>query len=604
MKKIITTAVAVMMSLFSIGTLSACELPFFSNDGGGGNEEIIPSPAPTPDPDDDIDDDNDKDKDDEDDDNGKTDTKKLSMLKTSGSNFVDSNGNVVQLRGVNVGGISAIEQWMNGFAESSSEDSDITCIDHATTTRVFVDRFGKTQTKELWNTYKENWFNDYDFQKCVDLGFNTLRLPFTYMDCDFDAILDLNEGGKNYDFTFLDNFIAKASEYGLYVVLDMHGAYGSQNGKDHSGEVYDAYTVDFYTNEQKISLTCKLWTEIANRYKDNPTVAAYDILNEPAETTGSGTMTTEKRHWDVFDRIYDSIRTKDNNHVVIFESCWDVNNLPTSNTYGWKNYAYEYHHYTGSADYDTHTTSFNDKIESFVAAKQNVPIYMGEFTAYDCAESWDYTLTLMNAYNISWTSWTYKINSTVEMPWGIYNIKVSNANKINAHTDSYEEIEAKMEKLSTKNNAKAFKFANYRILPTIIQNHARGNEVALHDDGKYNLLKDAQYAIKVSGNNITLGTSTSGGAEFQLINDSRGMGGTVQLKINNKYLSINSDTNRLTLQSANDNKTKFFLIADGDEGDFKLLSYSARKYVRYDSSSQKFVADGTLKTSGSTFNLL
>ena len=44
---------------------------------------------------------------------------------------------------------------------------------------------------------------------------------------------------KSNAFDRLDWFVQNCSQRGMYVILDMHGAFGSQNGMDHSGEVND-----------------------------------------------------------------------------------------------------------------------------------------------------------------------------------------------------------------------------------------------------------------------------------------------------------------------------------------------------------------------------
>lgn len=524
---------------------------------------------------------------------GGEDTNPFSLLQVDGTKIVDDSGAEICLRGVNVGGISAIEQWMNGFAKSSSEDSDIICRDHATTTRVFVERFGKERTKEIWAEYKKNWFNDYDFQNCVDMGINVLRLPFTYMDLDFDAILDLNDGGKAYDFTFLDDFIDKCRYYGLYVILDMHGAYGSQNGKDHSGEVFDAGKVDFYSNEQKIQLTLDLWKAIAERYKDEPTVAGYDILNEPAETTGSGTTITSERHFIVFDKIYDAIRSTGDNHIVIFESCWGADNLPLPSEYGWKNCVYSFHHYTGTDDFNSHTSSFNSRITEITEKDFGVPVYMGEFTCYNNYDSWDYTLALMNAQRISWTSWTYKVNATSVMPWGIYNVKVESGQKINAHKDSYEEIIAKIKKLSTKENAKAYTFSNQKTLASVIKKYALSGGAVDLKSGNYYIRTSDYKSIKIADEN---GASAS----YVVKGEDKWDGGTFRISTGNgadKSIKITAGGYFLTTYEKNGVKTMAlierdddckFLLLNGEYG-CKILSCKDKKFAKYDEETGTFV---------------
>lgn len=519
------------------------------------------------------------------------------FLRVEGTNVVDGEGNIVYLRGVNSGGLGVIEQWMNGFTQSSSEESSIVCIDHLTTSKVFIERFGMDGAKELWAEYQENWFNETDFANCAAMGMNVIRFPFTYMNVDFDAVSGLEYAGKNYDFTLLDYFVETAANYGLYTILDLHGAYGSQNGKDHSGEVQSAGSVDFYSNQQKQDLTANLWKAIAEHFKDNPYVAGYDILNEPAETTGSGTMTTELRHWIVFDKIYDAIRSVDQNHIVIFESCWDGKNLPQPSTYGWENCMYSFHHYTGTSDYDGNTVSWNAKLDEVISQDFGVPLYMGEFTCYNNADSWNYCLDLMAAQGWHWTSWTYKVNATSVMPWGIYNIQVSRDDKINAHLDSYDTIIEKMQGLRTTEYAKPYAFSDGQTLYSIFHENLH-NPVEILDlsAGRYWIRTPEYNALTTSNTilqNYTVVTEGNGkwdGFDVYLSNDANEEF-SVYLKMQNYYFSIVDNGSRafLTLSKQETASARFFLVKAEDG--YKILSYATRKYLRYDENNKLFYAD-------------
>ncbi len=521
----------------------------------------------------------------------------LSLLSVKGADIVDSNDNVIYLRGVNTGGLGVIEQWMNGFVHSraDAETSSVpSCKDHYTTSKVFIERFGKDKAKELWKEYQNNWFNEYDFAQCADMGMNVLRIPFTYMNVDFDAVEGLEYAGKSYDFTMLDEFVETAAKYNMYTILDLHGAYGSQNGKDHSGESQANGTCDFYTNGQKQELTLKLWKALAEHFKDNDNVAAYDILNEPANTLSDGSQTTTRVHWDYFDKIYDEIRSVDKKHIVMIESCWEGNNLPQPSEYGWENVSYSFHHYTSTTNVDNHTSSWNSKIDNINSQEFGVPIYMGEFQCYEPGQSWDYSLDLMNANGWHWTSWTYKINSNRTMPWGIYNIQVNNEDKVNAHTDSYETIIAKFKKLSTKENATPFKLWDDRTVYEVMKEHCTSlaTPLNLEEDNYYFRTTDYK-ALKLNGSKFTEGNDKWDGQSFFLLkNKLYKEDGSVQFRMNNQFLAVDNSQTYLTVtNNQNDNSTRFFLL-ETEEG-FILMSYASRAYVRYDSQENVFKVDAT-----------
>ena len=65
-----------------------------------------------------------------------------------------------------------------------------------------------------------------------------------------------------------------------------------------------------------------IWSALATRYKDNPTVAAYGLLNEPVLNFDTNPA-YENLKYGFYDEIYDTVRAIDNNHIVIFEEFMD-----------------------------------------------------------------------------------------------------------------------------------------------------------------------------------------------------------------------------------------------------------------------------------------
>lgn len=422
------------------------------------------------------------------------------MLHTDGTKVVDSTGKEIFLRGTNVGGYLVTETWMNAFEESAGQD-------YYTIKKALISRFGKSQADALWQIYRENWWTDTDFQICAELGMNVLRLPFTYMDVDSAALESLADAGQNYDFSILDDFVAGAAKHGMYVILDLHGAYGSHNGQDHSGQILGKGEVDFYSNETKIALTVKLWRALAEHFKDNVNVAGYDILNEPGENGGWINDTVGNApHWDVFDRIYKAIRQVDANHIVIFESSWGANNLPMPDVYGWQNCMYSFHHYNNiTNDPNGFAASYDEKIAELTNKNYGVPLQMGEFTAYGNESQWRYAFKVLNENNFHWCSWTFKINNNGSSSWGIINKKYSS--KVNVQTDSYQTIEQKFSAHKTSGTGEYYKFSDGTTLASLFEeglgkvnlNAQISNVTLLQQNGKAYLAINGVYNGAVSG---------------------------------------------------------------------------------------------------------
>lgn len=508
------------------------------------------------------------------------------ILRASGEKVVDGEGNEVVLRGVNAGGLFVTENWMNGFASGVSKD-------YRTATKILIERFGAEKTKELWADYRSNWWSDVDFQNCADMGMTVIRLPFTYMNVDFAAVTDLDAGGKSYDFSAIDAFVEKAAEYGMYTILDLHGAYGSHNGQDHSGEVLSRGEVDFYGNEQKISLTEKLWSALAEHYKDEPAVAGYDLLNEPGEKAEE----TGEAHWEVLDRLYDAVREKDKNHMVIFESCWDGDNLPRPEQYGWENCMYSFHHYTNQVNnYEAHCSSFNAKVEDITSQNFGVPLQMGEFTAYNNSEQWEYTLNLLNNANFHWCSWTYKINSTSGSPWGIFYKETPYDEKVNVQTDEYETILAKFALLKTSNRTEKTRFSDGSTLQQILGEYCRRDVTKKPAAGEY-YLRDADVNGEltsgvVGGNSFVLLTSIGEGKAFTLTYRAEKDGGAYLSSNGARWNLFSYDGSYCVgLSGGEEEKSMIFYPEQTDEGT-RLISYTTCRYLYIDEAGL-LRADGT-----------
>ena len=360
------------------------------------------------------------------------------FLKVNGTQIrkQKGTGDVVYLRGTNAGGWLVQENWMNPTNAS----------DQKTMMTTLANRFGTSKRDELVSTYENNYWTTQDFDNCAEMGMSVIRLPFTYMN-----LCDDNGNLKSNAFDRLDWFVQNCSQRGMYVILDMHGAFGSQNGMDHSGEINDGKQL--YYNQSNKDKTLNLWKKIAEHFKGNPAVAAYDILNEP----GIKAAATYSLHWDFYNEIYNTIRSKDSNHIIIMESCWDADNLPRPSQYGWTNVAYEYHYYPWSAQNssDAQKSYFSSKVSDIANHNYGVPTFVGEFTCFEQAEGWKAAMSTFNSQGWHWTTWSYKV--TGNSSWGIYN---HNPEKVDIYNDSADTIKDKWSAVGTANGWKNDKIYN------------------------------------------------------------------------------------------------------------------------------------------------
>ena len=349
----------------------------------------------------------------------------VSMLRVDGRRIVNAEGQTVLLRGVNVGGWLVQEAWMNLTNAPCQADAF----------RTLDERFGRETRERLFSVYEDNYLTEADFENIRALGMNVVRIPFAW----WNILTD--EGALRADaFERLDWAVRCCAERGMYVILDLHAARGSQNNQDNSGEMNGSnlWKQPLYQDQ-----TVLLWEQVAAHYRDEPAVAAYDLLNEP----GGDFKSTGVTQWEFFDRAYQAIRAIDPVHIIMMESCWDPENLPAPERYGWENVVYQYHFYKWNADNDYRAQKLNVdvKLHKLALADYPVPSFLGEFTLFQSMEAWTYALNAYSDAGMGWTIWTYKV--TGDSTWGLYNVF---GNRVDIYSDSAEEIEAKWREQGTQ----------------------------------------------------------------------------------------------------------------------------------------------------------
>lgn len=397
---------------------------------------------------------------------------KTGLVQAVGRSLYDAQGNALQLVGVNAGQILLQESWMSPFAIEPKKNEDGSYVKDDGDNIQYPDfaeedfRFALASNpnlsgydqEELMDYYWRCFFTEEDFRIIKeDLGMNTIRLPFYYRNILND---DLSRRDEEKAFAYLDWFIQTAAEQELYIILDLHGAPGSQNGYEHSGA--SEREANLWDSPENVAATIDIWDFISEHYTNirpdlGKWIATYDLLNEP---TRHYKAETDKDCWDVMDRIYDTIRENGDGHVITMEGCWDFGNLPDPADYGWENVQYEYHWYNWNADtigYDVFL-AYQDAFN--IGRDYDVPVLIGEFTCFEDKEAWEYLLTEFDSRYYSWTVWNYKtaVTGWWTSSWGVYTCQLkaiteNEDTKCNVSNCTYEEFIATCEKTRTENCA-------------------------------------------------------------------------------------------------------------------------------------------------------
>ena len=388
------------------------------------------------------------------------------FLKASGTIIRKENGtgSGILLCGVNLGGFLLIEGWMQelGTADDPQLEDDWSIRE------ILKNRFGEQGRDNLLRIYQDTFVKKEDFDILMRLGVNLVRLPIYYLNLqDEEGNWITNDRGE-IDFGKIDWVVDACADRGIYVLLDLHGAPGSQSKEFHTGRKdFNKLFEDGLEGEAYRNRTVGLWEAIAAHYKDSSTVMGYDLLNEPtgAIVNIQNPQPAElEKLWNLYDRLYHAIRAIDPGHIIVLEGVWDWDTLPKPTERGWENVVYQFHYYDMKdlqndyhGDLEAYIRGHKDFIDGKIAMadeyqnvhQYQVPVMVGEFNAFSARENWVYYLKKFNEEEWSWVLWSYKVswpNST----WGLLTDHGYDKDKLpKLRTDSYEELAQKLAQYDT-----------------------------------------------------------------------------------------------------------------------------------------------------------
>ncbi len=328
-------------------------------------------------------------------------------FSTSGNQIVDSAGHSVQIAGVN---------WF-GFESSN-------LAPHGLWTRGYKDMMDQMK----------------------DLGFNTIRLPFSNDTIHGSGTPNGIDFSKNPDLQgltamqIMDKIVAYAGEIGLKIILDHHRN-DSGPGPSSNGLWYDAQ----HPESQWISD----WQMLATRYANDPTVIGADLHNEPYNGTWGGGGPTD---WTAAaERAGNAIGAVNPNWLIFVEgvanyqgqSYWwggnlmgvrdrpidlNVDNKLVYSAHDYPNSVWAQPWFQGS-DFPANLPAKFDQMWGYIYKEGIAPVYIGEFgtnltdpkdapwleaiTSYLAGDLDNNGTTDIPAgtTGVSWTFWSWNPNS-------------------------------------------------------------------------------------------------------------------------------------------------------------------------------------------------
>lgn len=146
-------------------------------------------------------------------------------------------------------------------------------------------------------------YTENDMRQQAEWGANMLRLAMSYTDI-------VTKDGKWNEAAFakVDEVVQWAKKYNQYVILDLHVAPGGQDPALYC----DGGNNLIWKEKAKQELYFYIWRELAKRYRRNPVVAAYEVMNEPCTQRPDPDLLVELN-----EKVVAEIRKVDPDKVIV-----------------------------------------------------------------------------------------------------------------------------------------------------------------------------------------------------------------------------------------------------------------------------------------------
>lgn len=315
------------------------------------------------------------------------------FLRADGEKIVDANGQNIILRGLGLGGWMVQEGYMLQTSNFAGPQYKIK--------QKIEELIGEENTKEFYNAYLANGITKRDIDSLKFWGFNSVRLPMHYnlytLPIEEENSGDVTWLEKGFELT--DNLLEWCSSNQMYLILDLHAAPGGQ-GHDANISDYDPTKPSLWESEANQQKMITLWQKLADRYKDNPWIGGYDIINEPnwnfegENRNGCDEMNNKPLRKLMVD-VTKAIREVDKKHIIFIEgNCWG-NNYNGIFPLWDDNLVVSFHKYWNYNDLESIQKMLDYRKE------YNVPIWLGESGENSNVWFRD-AIKLMESNNIGW----------------------------------------------------------------------------------------------------------------------------------------------------------------------------------------------------------
>jgi endoglucanase len=323
------------------------------------------------------------------------------FLRTRGQDIVDESGEKVMLRGVGLGNWLLPEGYMWKFGPLGDRPRKIE--------KIVSDLIGPEDAERFWLEFRRHYITEADIKRISEIGFNSVRPAL-------NARRFLTEGDNpsyvDEGFMLLDNLVEWCGKYDIYVIIDMHGAPGGQTGTNIDDSPNDE--PELFIEKENQDRLVDLWVKIAERYKNEPTVAAYDLLNEPLPRRTGAADKYKGQLEPLYERLIKAIRKVDSRHMITLEGADWSNDWSVFTRALDDNVFYQFHYYCWDRPDNLKS------VREFITRRDelNTPIWVGETGEKGNTIYWG-TTQYFETNNIGWSFWPWKKMDTRNTPYSI-----------------------------------------------------------------------------------------------------------------------------------------------------------------------------------------
>ncbi|MCP9235697.1 cellulase family glycosylhydrolase [Lewinella sp. JB7] len=321
------------------------------------------------------------------------------FLHADGTRIVNGDGEEIIFRGIGLGGWMLQEGYMLGTRGPQYELE----------ARI-EELVGKARKEEFYAAWLANHTRKIDIDSMATWGFNLVRLPMHYKlftppieeEPVPGEITWLDEG-----FEITDQLLEWCKDNDIYLILDLHAAPGGQ-GENADISDYDPTKPSLWESQANRTKMIALWRKLAERYADEPMIAAYDIINEPnwgfenhdADPNGCAESQNSVL-WQLQQEVTAAIREVDQKHLIVIEgNCWGNNYRGLPDLWD-DNLVVSYHKYWNPND--------QDAIQHMLQMREDrqVPIWLGE-TGENSNTWFTNAIALFERNGFGWSWWPLK----------------------------------------------------------------------------------------------------------------------------------------------------------------------------------------------------